>query len=74
MCDDCSTLEAKSFPSEQSYIEFDSVLTDRVFGKKNVRIIVRGKFEYVYECIKCQQLWELRTPDLADRGYLKPIN
>ena len=73
MCNYCFNMEAKSFPSEREYLEFDQILFDKIFNKKEMKIHSRGNHDYVYECLKCQQFWELRTPDLADRGYFKPI-
>jgi hypothetical protein len=88
-CESCTQWLRGSFPSEQDYLELDSAIKDGAFMLRQtipggftkpkreilgVGLGVRTFFGAdVYVCPRCQQVWELSSPDMAYRGYFRPI-
>lgn len=86
-CDKCFHGELHSFPTEKDYLDFDLVLTKKLANEKTIkhrRFVKVGEVQIdtrdtehigynVYECSNCGQLWALRDPDLADRGFFKKV-
>lgn len=79
MCEKCFDNEVKSFPSMESFEEFDLALTKKIANDKSIRM---GKFVntswkdmgyQIYECLVCGQLWKLETPDIGNRGSFEKL-
>lgn len=76
MCSDCFEQEIPSFPTENSWLEFDLELTKKLGSSKMQKTDFKpdGKRdkddgEYIYKCNSCGQVWRLKDPDYSFRGY-----
>lgn len=75
--------EIDSFPTEKDYLDFDFILTKKLFNEKIIRhvsFVKTGELKIdsrdyedlgcqLYECTECGQLWALRDPDHSNRGF-----
>jgi hypothetical protein len=75
MCEKCFNEEIKSFLTQESFEEFDLVLTKKIANDKSIKM---GEFVntawkdigyQIYECLACGQRWKLSTPDNSFRGF-----
>ena len=88
MCNRCFNNEIESFLTQKDYFDFDLLLTKKLGNDKTVeyvRFVKTSEIQidkrdyedlgyHVYKCVYCGQLWGLRDPDNADRGYFKKIS
>ena len=88
-CESCTPWIRLSFPSEQDYLELDSAIKGGAFKfRKTIPGgFTEPKMEFlgvglggrtffgadVYFCPRCHQEWELSSPDMAYRGYFRPV-
>ena len=88
-CESCTQWICESFPSEQDYLELDSAVKGGAFKfRKTIPGgFTKPKIEFlgvgfggrtffgadVYFCPRCHQEWELSRPDMANRGYFRPV-
>ena len=88
-CESCTQWIRESFPSEQDYLELDSAIKGGAFKfRKTIPDgSTEPKIEFlgvgfggrtffgadVYFCPRCHQEWELSRPDMAYRGYFRPV-
>lgn len=75
--------EIDSFSTEKDYLDFDLILTKKLFNEKIIRhvsFVKTGELKIdsrdyedigyqLYECTECGQLWALRDPDHSNRGF-----
>jgi hypothetical protein len=88
-CSACSKWIRESFPVQTEYFELDLLIEREAFRHlkaipggisdskhKFMGIGIGGRIfagAEIYACTGCGQEWELSVPDMADRGYFKPI-
>jgi hypothetical protein len=88
-CSACSKWMRESFSTETEYLGLDFQLKQEAFKhlKTIPSGFSNPKFEFmgigfggrtfmeaeIYACMRCDQEWELSRPDMAYRGYFKPI-
>ena len=88
-CSACSKWVRESFPTEAGYLELDLRIKQEAFAHLRtipggftepkyvfLGVGVGGRTFVgadIYACRACGQEWELSSPDLAYRGYFKPI-
>ena len=88
-CESCTQWIRESFPSEQDYLELDSAIKGGAFKFRKtipggftepeiefLGVGFGGRTFFgadVYFCPRCHQEWELSSPDMAYRGYFRPV-
>jgi hypothetical protein len=87
-CGGCNHLVRNSFPSEQNFEEVELEIQRGFSHQQTIPGgISKPKHEFlgvgiggrtffgaqIYTCEKCKKEWELSIPDMAYRGYFKPI-
>src|SRR4051794_28345933 len=70
MCEKCFNKEFESFPSLESFEEFQFEFAK--LDEANFLYIRNGNFEFyynVFECENCNEVWWISEPDCNWRGY-----
>jgi len=70
MCSNCFINEILSFITEDEWLVIDLRISALLSQNKLKHVASDKTEETLYECQTCKNVWRLRDPDHADRGYL----